>query len=169
MIPPDEIKPRELVQVLIDDMRYDCIAKVLSNEGGYLLVTYLSPIDKAFKGAKVFSFDATAERLDFESILVHHPDVIDVTEIGLRQVGKNMYVYEDDIDPESESEIETDESDTDSDESEDSGEEDHDTSSRDPELDEQWNSWKPSSAGALRFKEKVDQIEAYIKHKHDEF
>ena len=169
MIVFEEIKARELVQVLIDDPRYDCIAKVLSNEKTYLIVTYLSPTDKAFKGAKVFSFDSTAERLDFDSIITHHPEIIDVTEIGLRLVAKNMYVYEDDIDPDSESEVETDEEDSSSEEEESDEDEKGDIKSRDLELDEQWNSWKPSSAGAARFKDKIDQIESFIKHRHDSY
>ena len=169
MIIPGDIKPHEVVQVFIDDPRYDCLAKVLANEGAYLFVTYLEPTGKVFKGAKVFSFESKAERLDFDSILVHHTGICDVTELGIRVVGKNMYVYEDDVDPESESEVESDEDSEES--SSESADEDseEDLSSRDPELDEQWNSWTPSSAGARRFKEAVDRIEMNTRHTKDSF
>jgi hypothetical protein len=170
MIIKEDIKPHELVTVLVEE---EMIAKVLSNEGDYLLVTYLSPSDKVYKRAKVFKFEAKAERVDFESLTSHHPDVIDVAELGLFNVGTNMFVYEEDIDSESESEVETDDSDSDSAGSLDDFvvPDDQDVCLKPcdhQEIDEAWGSWKPSSAGAKRFKQRVDQIEAYMNNEIDE-
>ena len=172
MIVKEDIKPGELVEVLLEDSE-EAFAKVLSNEGQYLLVTYLSPIDKVYKSAKIFSFESKAERVDFESLTTHHAGVIDVHELGLKKVRVNMFVYEEDIDSESDSEVDTDDSDEDSDGSL------KDFVVKDDEeilckpcdhlvVDEQWNSWKPHSPGAIRFKNKIDQIEAYMNHKIDE-
>lgn len=173
MIIKKDIKPHELVTVLAET-ETELIAKVLSNEGDYLLVTYLSPSDKVYKRAKIFSFESKAERVDFESLTEHHLDVIDVLELGLVKIRPNMFVYEDDIDSESDSEIETDE-DSDSD-SEGSLKDfivpdDEDVCIKPcdhQEVDEAWGSWKPSSAGAMRFKERIDQIEQYMNTKIDE-
>ena len=170
MIIKEDIKPHELVNVLVEE---EMIAKVLSNEGDYLLVTYLSPSDKVYKRAKVFTFEAKAERVDFECLTVHHPDVIDVSELGLVKVRPNMFVYEDDIDSESESEVETDDSDSDSAGSLDDFvvPDDEDVCLKPcdhQEIDENWRTWRPASAGAKRFKQRVDQIEAYMNNEIDE-
>ena len=169
-----DIKPGELVEVLVGDPEpEEQIAKVLSNEGSYLFVTYLSPTNKIFKSAKVFSFEAKAERVDFESLTTHHKDVIDVSDLGIKKVHTNMFVYEDDIDSESESEIETDESDDDSEGSlkdfivPDNIDEickpcDHQA------IDKVWSTWRPASAGAQRFKKRVDEIEEFMNHQIDE-
>ena len=175
MIINKDIKPHELVNVLIEDPdpSSDAIAKVLSNEGDYLLVTYLSPSDKVYKSAKVFSFEAKAERVDFESLLTHHPDVTDVAELGLVKVRPNMFVYEDDIDSESESDVETDDSDSDSAGSLDDFvvPDDEDVCCKPcdhKEVDEAWSSWRPTSAGAQRFKKRVDTIEQHMNNAIDE-
>ena len=174
MIIKEDIKPHELVTVLIEDPdpSSDAIAKVLSNEGDYLLVTYLSPSDKVYKSAKVFSFEAKAERVDFESLTGHHPDVTDVSELGLVKVRPNMFVYEEDIDSESESDVETD-SDSDSAGSLDDFVVPDDKDVRckpcdHKEVDEAWSSWRPTSAGAQRFKKRVDTIEQYMNNTIDE-
>ena len=172
MIIKKDIKPHELVTVLAET-ETELIAKVLSNEGDYLLVTYLSPSDKVYKSARVFSFESNAERVDFESLTEHHLDVIDVLELGLVKVRPNMFVYEEDIDSESESEVETDDEDSDSEGSlKDFVVPDDEDVCIKPcdhqEVDEAWGSWKPSSAGAQRFKERIDHIEQYMNTKIDE-
>jgi hypothetical protein len=172
MIINEDIKPGELVEVFVGDSE-DQLAKVLSNEGSYLLVTYLSPVNKIYKAAKVFSFEAKAERVDFDSLTTHHKDVVDVLELGIKKVRVNMFVYEEDVDSDSESEVGTDDSDDDSEGSL------QDFIVPDDEevlckpcdhlaVDEAWNSWKPHSPGALRFKKKVDAIEEYMNHQIDD-
>ena len=173
MIIREDIKVGEIIEVLVDCESDEPFAKVLSNEGGYLFVTYLSPIDKVYKSAKVFSFESKAERVDFESITTHHIGVIDIEELGLTKIGKNMFVFTEDIDSESESEIETDDSSSDSEGSlRDFIVPDDETVLLKPcdykEVDESWNSWKPSSAGAQRFKKRIDEIEEYVNHKFDD-
>jgi hypothetical protein len=173
MIINEDIKSRELVEVLVGEPENtEYLAKVLSNEGEYLFVTYLSPIGKVYKAAPVFSFESKAERVDFESLTAHHKDIIDVEELGIKKIQPNMFVYEEDVDSESDSEIET-ESESDSEGSlKDFIAPDDEEITCKPcdhqEVDEAWNSWKPHSAGAQRFKQRVDEIEKYMKHQIDE-
>jgi hypothetical protein len=174
MIINEDIKSRELVEVMVGEPGYPSyFAKVLSNEGEYLFVTYLYPIGKVYKTAQVFSFESKVERVDFESLTAHHKDVIDVEELGFQKVRQNMYVQENDIDSESESEVETDDSDDDSEGSlKDFVVPDDEEIMCKPcdhlAVDEAWSSWKPHSPGALRFKKKVDDIEHYMKSQIDE-
>lgn len=170
-IVPSDIKSFELVKVLVEE-EDDCIAKVLSNEGEYILVTYLYQTDKVYKTAGVYSFDSQAQRVDFASIIEHYVGVNNILELDMKQVGKNMYVYQDEIDEESDSEIETDES---SDEESDSDSfivNDDEESTLLPDdhqlVDEEWKKWRPVSAGARRFKDKIEEIEAHVKSYVDE-
>jgi len=176
MITNKDIKSGELVEVLVlveGAEPEEQIAKVLSNEGDYLFVTYLSPINKIFKSAKVFSFEAKAERVDFDSLTTHHKDVIDVAELGIKKVRQNMFVYEDEIDSESESEVDTDDSDEESEGSlNDFIVPDDEEIICKPcdniEVDKSWKTWRPMSAGAQRFKKKIEEIEELMNHKIDE-
>ena len=167
MIISHEIQKDDLIEVLVESDG-NTIAKVLSNEGDYLMVNYLSPSGKVYKGAKVFSFEETVERVDFESLLTHH------VETDLINVKGNMYVYQEDIDEDSSSEIETDEeSDSDSEGSltdfiVPDDEEIRLKPSDHREVDEAWSSWRPTSVGAKRFKKKIDDIEEYMNHQIDE-
>ena len=170
---PSDIKLGELVDVLVDD-NSEYLAKVLSNEGDYLLVTYLSSSEKVYKSAKVFSFEAKAERVDFDTLTTHYSDIIDVKDIGLVKIAKNMFVYTDDIDEDSSSEIETDESDSD----DSAGSLDDFIVPDDEEVlikpndhlevDTAWSKWRPTSAGAQRFKKNIDSIEEHMNHQIDE-
>jgi len=164
---PNEIKKGHIVKVLVegDDEYY---ASVLSNEGEYLFVTYFTPIGKNFKTAPVHSFEPKAEKVDFESLVEHY---LDSNDIGVKKVGKNMYVFEDEIDPESDSEIETEE------ESESDGSlsdfiaSDNEEVSELPddykELDEQWKKWSPKTKSGKNFKRTIDQIEVMAKIQAD--
>ncbi len=122
--------------------------------------------DKVFKGARVYKNIESRSDSTPGSQLVYKgpkpPDTIDVP--GYEG---DYYVFTRDIDPESESEVDTDPS-TDGSLSgsfivSDSG---------DPiepiEEDEVWTNWRPMSAGAQRFKDKVNQIEAHAKKYIDE-
>ena len=174
MIVPDEVAPHELIRVLTsyDDVEEEMLAKVLANEGTHLLVTYLSPTSMVYKSAGVHSFDAKAERVDFESITEHHPGVIDITDLGMMNVGKNMFVMKNEVDEdETDSEIE----DMSDDEYEDDGFIEFDESATPMELppdsaqvDEEWNKWQPRSRGASRFKETIDSLEMMARHHMDE-
>lgn len=168
MIVPEDVCCGEIVEVHLDDE--DCLAKVLSNEGAYIFVTYFYETDKMYKGTGVYLFDSQAQRVDFESLVSHYVDTVDITELGFKKVGKNMYVVENDIDPDSTSEIETDES---SDESESDDFVASDDESGVPlddykAIDDEWNSWTPDTDGARRFKNTVNRIEARVRHTQDE-
>jgi len=142
----------------------DGIAKVVSDTE----VQFLSSCQKSYKGTKVYSFETESEPAP--SAATRHSTM---EELGFKKVGDNMYVEVEDIDEESSSEIETDESDgTDEDSDDDFIVPDDEEVLLKPadhrHVDAEWNSWRPVSAGARRFKEKVDQIEEYMNHAIDE-
>ena len=161
-----EIVKGDYIKVLVEnDDEY--FASVLSNEENYLFVSYLFPIGKSYKSALVYSFEAKAERVDFESILEHYND----GGFTMKKVGKNMYVFVENIDPDSDSEIEDIEDYEDS-ESENSfvvsDTEDMDELPPDAkELDEAWNKWSPKTPSAKNFKKTIEQIEAAVKIEGD--
>lgn len=167
------IKPHEIVKVLTiddDDVEETFWAKVVGNEGQYLFVTYLSYTDKVYKGATVLSFDTKVSRADPESVAEHYPDTIDLGDVGIMKIDKNMYVVEEEVDS----------SDDDSDiyEQEDDDENEYDMADEfivpDDEMDERyvpppdaalvdsdWEKWQPKTNGEKRFKDIVDRIEAH--------
>lgn len=163
IIVPNEINKGEYIKVLVEDDN-EYFASVLSNEGKYLLVTYLLPIGKAYKSALVYSFEAKAERVDFESILEHGG-------FELKNVGKNMYVFVEHIDPESDSEIEDiEDEESDSEDSfvvSDTEEMDHLPPDA-KELNEAWDKWSPKTPSAKKFKKTVEDIEGMVKIKGDD-
>lgn len=166
-IVPYEILNGEYIKVLVEDDN-EYFASVLSNEGKYLFVSYLFPIGKAYKSALVYSFEAKAERVDFESILEHYKD----EGFSMKKVGKNMFVFEDNIDPDSDSEIEDiedyEESESDCDSFIVSDTEEMTELPADAkELDEVWNKWSPKTPSAKKFKKTVDQIEMAVKIEGD--
>ena len=161
---PNEIEKGHIVKVLVEgDNEY--YASVLSNEGEYLFVTYFTPIGKNYKTAPVHSFEPKAEKVEFESLTEHYLD-LDSNEIGVKKVGKNMYVFEDEIDPESDSEIETEESESDGslgDFIASDNEEVSELPDDYKELDNQWDEWSPKTQSGKKFKKKVDELEAIAK------
>ena len=169
---PSDIEKGHVVKVLTegDDEYY---ASVLSNEGKYVFVSYFTPIGKNYKTAPVHSFESKAERVDFESLIEHH---YDSTTVGITQIGKNMYVFGDEIDPDSDSEIETEE-DTDDDigslddfivSDTDEGAVDSDHRSADlEELDNQWEQWSPKTGSSKKFKQTIDALEVIAKVQRD--
>ena len=58
-----DIVPHEMIKVLVnsDDIEEDFYAKVISNEGDKLFVSYISPSSKIYKGACIYSFDSKVE------------------------------------------------------------------------------------------------------------
>jgi hypothetical protein len=116
----------------------------------------------------VFSFESETELVELEQVTKKHPSIED---LGFVQVGDNMYVEKESVDEDSDSEVEDEDSDdTDSDDSF-IVPDDEDVLQRPPdhrEVDRAWKEWRPTSAGAQRFKDKIDQIEAVMNHTIDE-
>jgi hypothetical protein len=144
----------------------DGVAKVVADKGDHLYVQFLSSSRKSYKGAKVYSFEESVEMIDtFET---KHSSM---EELGFKKVQDNMYVELEEVDEDSSSEVESDEESSSDEEDDFIVPDDEDVMIKPPDhraVDDQWNSWRPSSAGARRFKEKVDQIEAYMNHAIDE-
>jgi hypothetical protein len=104
-----------------------------------------------FKGARVY------KRIGEQ----YPPDTIEVPGMD------NHYVFIRDIDPESESEVDTDPS-TDGSLSGSFIASDTSEIQEPIEEDEVWTNWRPMSSGAQRFKDKVNQLEAHAKKYIDE-
>jgi len=149
----------------------DNVAKIVSFHGDkFLFVSYLAENKKMFKGAKVFSFESETELVELEQVSKKHPSI---EVLGFMQVGDNMYVEKESVDEDSASEIEDEDEDTDDTDSDDSFivPDDEEVLQKPPdhrEVDRNWVEWRPVSAGARRFKEKIDQIEASMNHQIDE-
>ena len=172
MIIPNDIKKNELVVVLVEHYG-ETIAKVLSNEGGYLLVSYLSPSEKVYKATKIYSFETKTEFVPFDSLIIHYNGTENIEDLGFIKVHDNMFVEESDIDEESSSEIETETDEECSESSDDSFivPDDEDVCIKPPdykEVDASWNTWSPVTPGAKRFKDKINQIEQYMNSQIDE-
>lgn len=175
-----DIKCGEIVKVLAqddDEVEEEYWAKVVSNEGNYLFVTYLSETDKGYKGAEVYSLDAHVNRVDFENLTEHHREVTDFSDVHIMRVGTNMYVFEDEYDmDDSDSEIYEIDGDEDEDEYDTTdGFVVPDTEIDGPvlpppdarEIDRDWDSWNPQTAGQQRFKSLVDRMDELARHQAD--
>lgn len=164
----EDIVKGEIVKVLLEDNN-ELFASVLANEGQYLFVTYLVPNGKRYKGAQVLSFEPKAERVDFECLIEHYKD----SHLNLKKIKSNMYVFVEDIDPESDSEIETDSSYSESENSLDDFVVDDDEVDDDElppdykEIDQQWEKWSPKTPSGKKFKRTIDTIESIAKTKRD--
>ncbi len=178
MITPQDISPHEVIKVLVDfdGVEEELYAKVLRNDDINLVVTYLSPTSKVYKGACVYSFEATVERVNFDSITEHYAGIIDITDIDMTNIGKNMFVLDREIIEDHDSDIE------DASDEEDQYEEDdfvvsdggEGTTPRTlgisdhREVDQKWNEWQPSTSGGRHFKNVIDAIECRVRHQADE-
>ncbi len=173
MINLQDIRPHEVIKVLVefDEVEEELYAKVIKNDGGSLLVTYLTPTSKLYKGACVYSFEPKVERVTIESITEHHDDTVDILDVNMTQVGKNMFVLNDEIINDHDSEIE--------DESDDEYESDFVVSddcatprtlgiANYQEVDKNWNEWQPSTSGGRHFKNVIDSIECRVRTMIDE-
>jgi hypothetical protein len=175
-----DIKQAEVIKVLLeyDEIEEDTWAKVISNEGEYLYVTYLTATSKVYKGACVYEFDSQVSRVEFDSLMEHYPGVKTITDVGWRRVGDgNMWVLEDEVeDSMTTSEV---------DDLSDYEEEDEllrsmqDFETPDDlrgvelppdhvEVDKKWDEWQPSSEGARHFKSAVDMIEERVRRQMDD-
>ena len=176
-----DIKCGEIVKVLAqndDEVEEEYWAKVVSNEGDYIFVTYLSETDKGYKGADVYSLDAHVSRVDFENLVEHHSELTNFADVNIIRVGTNMYVIEDEYDTDdSDSEIYEVDGELDEDE--------YDTTDvfvvSDTEIDGQvlpppdaaevnrdWENWNPRSDGQRRFKTLVDNMDELARHQADD-
>jgi hypothetical protein len=153
---------------MIVELNNENLATVDCDAGDFLTVRFLAPSKKMYKGAKVFSFESESELVEVEQVTKRCGDM---EEAGFKVLGDNMFVEVVDIDEDSESEIEEDSEGEWSDDDDFIVPDDVTVMQKPPDyrhVDKEWNSWRPTSAGARRFKEKVDQIEAYMNHQIDE-
>jgi hypothetical protein len=144
----------------------DGVGKIVADKGDHLYVQFLSSSQKSYKGAKVYSFENSVEMVD-----TIHTKVSSMEELGFKKVQDNMYVELEEVDDESSSELESEDDGDDDDLGDFIVPDDEEVMIKPPDhraVDEGWKSWRPASAGARRFKEKVDQIEAYMNHAIDE-
>lgn len=147
----------------------DNVAKVVSTrDEKFLVVSYLSENRKVYKGAKVFSFESETELIENEQVTKRYSAI---EELGFTKVGDNMYVEKEEVDEASDSELEDADTDSSDEKSDFIVPDDEDVLQKPPDhrkIDKEWKEWRPMSAGAQRFKDKVDQIEAYMNHQIDE-
>jgi len=147
----------------------DNVAKVVSTrDEKFLVVSYLSENRKVYKGAKVFSFESETELIENEQVTKRYSSI---EELGFSKVGDNMYVEKDEVDEASDSELEDAYSSDGEEESDFIVPDDEEVLQKPPDhrkIDKEWKEWRPMSVGAQRFKDKVDQIEAYMNHQIDE-
>lgn len=174
MIIPQDIHPHEIIKVLVDfdDVEEEMYAKVLVNDEISLLVTYLSQTSNTYKGACIYSFEPTVERVNFDSITEHYSGVIDITEINMTNVGKNMFVLDTEIIEELDSDIDDGEGEYESDfvvSDDEEGATPRALGIADyKEVDQKWNEWQPTTSGGRHFKSVVDSIECRIRHQVDD-
>ena len=171
----EEILSNELIKVLVnyDDIEEEIFAKVVENTGICLKVLYLSSTSKVYKSATVYSFEKEIEIVEFESLTEHHQGIIDVLDIGFSKIGKNMFVFEKEIENDGSSDIVDSEDESyDSDSSFVVDDNTIDGIVEPPtnykEIDKEWDEWKPKTSGAQRFKETVEMLEIMAKHHADE-
>ena len=146
----------------------DNVANVISSHGeDFLIVSYLSENKNMYKGTKDFSFESETELIESNQVVKRYDSI---EELGFIRIGENMYVEKEEVDEDSCSEIEEVSSEEESDDSfiVPDSEEVLQKPSDYREVDRNWKEWRPVSAGAQRFKEKIDQIEAYMNHQIDE-
>lgn len=174
-----DIKPAEVVKVLLEDdgIEEDTWAKVVSNEGEYLYVTYLTPTSRVYKDACVYEFDSQVSRVEFQSLMEHYSGVKTITEVGWRRVGGgNSWVIEEEVDDSVTTSDVEDLSDSEAEELHRSMQDfvvSDDPAEFEPppdamEVDEQWEQWKPTSEGGRHFKNVVDRIEMKVKAAYDD-
>lgn len=170
----DAIKPHEIIKVVTktEDMEEEMYAKVLRNTGELLYVTYLVETEKLYRGACVYEFESVAHKVPYGAILEYYEGVIDLRELGVVMPQRNCFAFESEIDPEDSS------SDVISDDEDDEYDPDfiddgpiegginipHDARV----IDEEWNSWSPSSEGGRHFKSVVDRLEERARLEADE-
>jgi hypothetical protein len=156
----------EVVKVLVDNdgVEDESYASVTKIERGKLYVCYLTPRNKVYKNATLYTFEDSEHPVYLESIIEHHEGVKNITDIGFLELETDWFVYESDIDSEcSESEID--------DYSSEEGHSfiaDEDLSGWEPpedhqKVDSDWRDWNPDTIGGQHFKQTIDRIEHTVK------
>jgi hypothetical protein len=176
MITGQDIKPGEIVRILAntDDVEEEMYAKALRNTGDFLYVTYLSATDMLYKGACVYGLESVVNPVQYESITEHHEGVTDLCEIGMCMPSRNCFVLENEIDSEDScSDVITDDDDDDGSDLDDFIDDGPVEGRIEPPpgatvIDEEWNSWQPSTEGGRHFKDTVDRLEERARAEADE-
>jgi hypothetical protein len=171
MINFSDIQPGEIVRVLVnieDDTEDEMYAKVKENNGDYLVVSYYSETSLVYKSAPLYELEDKEELVQNDNLCEHYQSC-DI----LKNVKENLYAVIDDIDSEEDSDI--------IDESDDEGSDLDDFIVPDNEvdgivippsnhamIDKEWNEWKPTSPGSVKFKQMVDDLEIRAKYQADD-
>lgn len=175
MIRLQDIKENEILKVLLnlDDVEEEHFARVVSTSESFIYVKYLLVTEKHYGGAAVYEEDTSTEVVEIESVTEHYEGSKGYSDItGLRKIPRTPYYImseEGDIfsDDESEWETATSEDEYQADDFCTDDEEQPSPPADHEDLDRAWNSWNPTSAGAKRFKERVDLIEQHVRCTRD--
>ena len=178
MIVTSDINPNDIVKALVnqDDVEEEMYGIVGMNTGNVLGVHYISQTNKIYKSACVLEIESgDINPVPYESLTEHYPSGTSFNDIGMKEIGKNMYVFIEEIDIEDDdSEIYEELSDSETDSEMDDFIIPDDEVEAMPipcdykEVDKEWNEWKPSTPGARSFKNTVDMIEMYARVMSDE-
>lgn len=171
MIKFSNIQPGEIIKVLVsleDDIEDEMYAKVKENHEDYLVVSYYSETSMTYKGAQIYELEENDELVQAANLSEHHTE----TNV-LGNVKDNLYVINDEIDSDKDSEIIN--------ESDDDGSDLDGFIVSDSEvdgviippsnhaiIDKEWSEWNPRSPGSLRYKKTVDNIESFAKSHADD-
>lgn len=156
------IKANETITVFVNNegIEEELQALVYENSGECLYVNYFIDTSKMYKGVPVYQLEEHRFRVDYESITEHYEDQEVFT-----LVKDDLYI-KDDPDEELDSEIE-DLSDSENDEYDSDVAEDGFTREdypSDPQLERDWDNWRPQTVGQQIFKDAVDSLEARVRH-----
>lgn len=174
MIVFSEIQPGDLVKIFVNEegVEDEMYGVVGMNTGSTLGVKYMNATESFYKSACVYKIDEEMSPAPFESVMEHHPNGASFEDLEMKRVGEDMYAYYSEIDIEDDDSEIYDQSDEDTDlegfvvsDTEIDGNvslpPDHEL------IDREWNEWKPSSPGSLKFKELVNRIEDRAKIQMD--
>ena len=174
MIVPSEIIENDIVKVLVneDGVEDEMYGVVGMNTGSTLGIKYLNATESFYKSACVYKMNEEMLPAPYESVMEHHTGEATFEDIEMKRLGDDMYAYYSEIDIEDEDSDIYDQTDEDTDlegfvvsDSEIDGNvslpPDHEL------VDKEWNEWKPSSPGSLKFKELVNRIEERTKNQVD--
>ena len=185
MIKLEEIQEGEIIKVLVnnDDIEEELFARVYKNTGNIVIVKYLSPTEKNWKGSCVYELEEENNTVEPESVTNHYIGCILFDEVeGIAKIPRTpYYYYEIEKNPDA-----SEDDDDDDDEDEDGYEIDDEFCVDDGEIDGrletaqdwrpppnsknidcEWNEWTPQTDGARRFKERVDMIESLARNHLD--
>ena len=174
MIVFSEIQPGDLVKIFVneDGVEDEMYGVVGMNTGSTLGIKYLNATESFYKSACVYKMNEEMLPAPYESVMENYTGEATFEDIGMKRLGDDMYAYYSEIDIEDEDSDIYDQTDEDTDlegfvvsDSEIDGNvslpPDHEL------VDKEWNEWKPSSPGSLKFKELVNRIEERTKNQVD--